>query len=337
MLGDGVYPHKVGGMEVFNYHLIKALKDLFDISYIANKSLDYENVTRIPLWTIKPQKIFVPLQLFFYLIKNKDVKVVLLSFSSAHWLIWLLEYIIDKVVKRKFVTVIHYGKTAPQEKQWVYSLFFHSQTEVVAVSDDIKKNYDNAFDINCKVLYPLKPFYYASDTIENYRKKYGIPQNATVICMVGSIKEMKHPETLIDAIYSMSEEERIRYNPFALYAGNGPLMEVLVKKADDLSLNNYIKFLSDFEGTSVSLLEAMFNKKQIIASRAPGIVEMVEDKKDALLFEIGNSLELKQRIIDVIDNPSAAIERAENAYKKYYKKYNYDNMIHEYINIFSRK
>lgn len=351
LLGDGVYPYVTGGMEVFNYYFIKSLRDKMDVRYLAHKELNYGGVKCHKYPSIRPTKITWPLTLFFHLMFHPKERNVLISFSAAHWIVWYLEYIIIKLFGLKATTVIHYGKTVPMEHPEAYRKFFAAQSAVVAVSHDIKKNYDEAFGTDCKVIYPLVPFMDATEDKDLYRRKYGVPQYALVISMVGTVKGMKNPDTLIDALAEMTEEERTRIMPFSVFAGGGPMIEELKQRADEKGLGEYVKFLgqvpkenvgeimalsdiyliaSDFEGTSVSLLEAMYNRKKIIISRAPGLVDMIIEGKEGLAFETRNASALKECITEIVHNPKQAEARAEAAFEKYKEKYDYQKVVEAY-------
>lgn len=356
ILGDGVYPFKTGGMEVFNFYLIRELRQFFNISYLAGHKLEYDECMYHHIHTIRPAKFVFPLQILWHFLTHPSEKKTVISFSSAHWFIWWMYSLIIRLFRIKSIAVIHYGKTVPQEHPSAYKAFFHSQKTVVAVSDDIKRNYDNAFGTNCVVLPPLVPFEHSSLSTKECREKYGIPHNANVICMVGSIKGMKNPDTLIEAISKMTKEELSVYNPFALYAGNGAMLEELKEETEILEISDRVKFLgnvpkeevkdvmkasdiyliaSDFEGTSVSMLEAMFNKMPILSSRAPGLKDMVREDIDALMFETRNAEQLKSLIIKASSHQGLTTKLSQSANTRYIEKYSYSAMINEYRDLLS--
>ena len=356
ILGSGVYPHKVGGMEIFNYYFIDSIKDKFDISYQATHTLGVKGAKWSKTYNLKPEKWFAPLQVLFYLILHPSVKKVVISFSEAHWLIWYLYTQIATLLHRDYYVIIHFGKSVPEEKPGVYKKFFEKAKKVIAVSHDIKKNYDSKYGTECEVIYPLVPFEVSNEPKEELRRMYDIPSNANVICMVGSIKSMKHPETILNAVSAFSKDEIERYNPHIVYAGSGHMVKTLKEKAMEYGLGARVHFLgfvpkeevnkvfklsdiyiiaSDFEGTSVSLLEAMYNKKAIIASDAPGINDMVENNKSALLFKTNDDDMVKRHIMDIIENPEMTKKISQEAFADYEARYSYDGIINRYTTIFN--
>lgn len=356
LLNDGIYPYKTGGMEVFNYYLIKTLKDRMDVRDFGRYPLDFQGTKHYKYRGIRPTRYTLPAQLFLHFLLHPNERNILISFSSAHAIFWYLTALVIKFFGIKSTAVIHYGKTVPKDHPDYYRYFFKVQRNVVAVSEDIKKNYDTAFDTDCMVIHPLVPFVDATEGKDFYRRKYGVPQDALVISMVGTVKGMKNPDTLIDAVAEMTEEERTQLKPFAVFAGGGPMIEELKLKAEEKGVGEYVKFLgqvpkenvgeimsltdiyliaSDFEGTSVSLLEAMYNRKKIIISRAPGLVDMITEGKEGLAFETRNASALKDCITEIAYNPQQAEAKAEAAFEKYKEKYDYQKVVDTYKKLLS--
>lgn len=355
VLGDGVYPYRTGGMEIFNFYLIRALKDSFEI-LVLGKPIDIDGVKSRRLLKLRPEKVFVPLQLLLFLITHPAVKKVVFSFAEAHWLVWWLYALFVKLVRCEAVVVIHHGGVVPKGHFRAYRFFFQAMKKVIAVSDEIKRNYDGAYGIKCEVIYPLVPFRKPTDDKSFFRKQFGIPEDANVVTMVGSLKPLKNPQTLLEAIARMDTGERALFRPFAVFAGGGPMMKDLKKQAEELGIDDFVKFLgivpkenvadvlvmsdiyliaSDSEGTSVSLLEAMYNEVPIISADAPGLSDMLHDKEDCLMFGVRDSGQLKNCMMNILSNPSEATRRVGNAKSLYCKKYDYQNMIKSYLRILS--
>ena len=68
----------------------------------------------------------------------------------------------------------------------------------------------------------------------------------------------------------------------------------------------------------LSLLDAMACKRPIIVSNIPGLVDTfnLKDKEDCLLYEPGNSLDLKEKIDLLMSSKPLRDQLAENSYKK---------------------
>lgn len=354
VLRHGVYPFYVGGMEIFNYYLIQNLLLHYEVSYSAYESLQFAGCKRHKLKKLRPSSIFEPFQLFFFLLAHRDIKTVVYSFSQDRWFAWALYALFQKILQINYIAVIHFGKNPSCNHKRSIRFFFKNAKKVIAVSKDIKNKYEALYKIRCDVCYPLVPFTKSDRNKEYLRAEYGIPQKANVICMVGSIKQMKNPDTVIKAISLMSESELSAYNPYVVFAGSGPMLETLKQMAQELGIAQRVKFLgfipketvneifelsdiyvicSDFEGTSVSLLEAMSHKIPIIATNVQGINDTVQKDVDCLMFDLNDTKTLKTHICTLLSNEHLKSKLTSNAYQHYSEKYNYSNIIDYYKNV----
>ena len=354
VINQGVYPDYTGGMEIFNYFIIKRLASECDLYYMASKKYDYQGASFIRSCSLRPTKYLTPLYFFFYMLFHPRIKHVVFSYTPAHSILWRLYSLAVKLLKLKSYIIIHHGeKISECEVKKYKDLFIKSQV-VVAVSTAIKENYDSIASVNCIVIPPLVPFIAPNESSEFYRKKYRIPANSFVISMVGSLKPIKNPQTILEALMLFTTEELLEIKPHIVFAGGGPDESVLKSFVIGNKLSDYVSFLgvvpkndvgeimcltdiylisSDFEGTSVSLLEAMYNSKPIIISSAQGLQDMI-DSKSRLCFTTKNSFELKECIISYFNNNTLKIQNGNNARLIYDDKYSYESMVEMYKTIF---
>ena len=347
----GTYPHMTGGLEIFNYYLKHRLKDEFDVSYLAYKDSSIEGVKWKKLSSTRPTKYLIPLQTLLYLLFHPKIKMAVVSYSTGYGIMWFLYSLIRKILRRDYIAVIHNGKSVATEGYKKRKYFFDNAYKVIAVSEDIKKNYDAAYSVDCKVIYPLIPFTEADKDKSYYRAKYHIPADCNVISLVGSLKEMKNPQRIIEALHLFDKEELARYRPYVVYAGDGPMRGELEYLVEEKGLSDHVGFLglipnscvreimamtdiylisSDFEGTSVSLLEAMFNSKAIVASDVPGLQDMIENGKEGLLYDVKSPEQLRKCLIELMDSKSEAERFGKAARHRFEASYDYSDVIEEY-------
>jgi glycosyltransferase involved in cell wall biosynthesis len=233
--------------------------------------------------------------------------------------------------------------------------FFNVARTVIAVSKDIKQNYDKMFGIECHVVPPLVLFAYSNLLSIDARQKYGIPQDAFVIAMIGSLKPMKNPQTILESLTHFSDEEFKFMKPHIVFAGDGILRKELESFVSEQGYTNVVTFLgnvpkelicevmsfidcyliaSDFEGTSVSVLEAMFNRKPIIYANSPGLVDMLEDGVSGMAFPCKDAEALKNDLVYLFKQPSTAQRLANTAYELYQQRYDYSQMLTFYLESF---
>ena len=75
-----------------------------------------------------------------------------------------------------------------------------------------------------------------------------------------------------------------------------------IEKADVLILPNSARDKMSYYTSPIKLFEYMASKRPIVASRLPSIEEILEDEKNAVLFEPDNPVDLAKKIKWVINN-----------------------------------
>lgn len=345
---EGVYPSVVGGMEIFNYYLIKNLTP--EVAVFSSLKFDFDT-EYIRYRKIRPAKIFDGIQLFLVLLRRRDIETVVFSYSEAHWLLWHMNMLAVRLAGREYISIIHHGKAPSSENERRYREFLRYSAKVISVSDDIKRNYDRVFGTDCIVIPPLIPFELSSYSKNECREKFGMEPGYSLICQVGTVKEMKNPQTLIEALSLFSAPEMEKYNPHVVFAGRNLMQEKLEELIRRVGMEARIHFLdfvpvetvrdvmrmsdiyvisSDYEGTSVSLLEAMFNSMPILASDVRGIRDMVSNEENALMFPVKDACALKDGIIDFLESEKLRKTLGNKARETYLARFEYSSVVDSY-------
>lgn len=79
---------------------------------------------------------------------------------------------------------------------------------------------------------------------------------------------------------------------------------------------NIFLMTSKTEGLGTSILDAFASKVPVVATRAGGIPELVEDGVTGLLAEVGNDNQLAEAVSALISDTTRAREITDNAYRK---------------------
>ena len=103
---------------------------------------------------------------------------------------------------------------------------------------------------------------------------------------------------------------------------------------DYYAIADYYIIGSDYEGTSVSLLEAMYNTIPIIAADSPGINRMLQSGRNALFYPPHDPLALAKCIQLITNDNELANNLAVQAKRDFDEKYSYETMIAGYEDIF---
>lgn len=165
-----------------------------------------------------------------------------------------------------------------------------------------------------------------------------------IIITVCRLVPLKGIETLIDAVKQI---ERVK-----LYiVGDGPLRGDLEKRAKDHessvvfvgtrhNVNDWLTFADVFvlasfvENHSISILEAMRAGKAIIATNVGGNPESIRDGLDGLLFQPGNTQELKAQIIKLRENRDLIETYGRSAHERFFAEFTEQRMHDKLITYF---
>lgn len=289
------------------------------------------------------------------MLKLRDkIDIVHIPYTSNEPLIVPILFI-KKLVNLPYVPVIHGGGLFEWRFKKLHKSFFKHADAVVAVSEIIGAEYEKRIGKQIKVIPPLIPFNETKISKNELRDKYGIDKNGTVILSLGSINEVKGSDILLKAFFSLGNAYIKSNNLQLIYVGDGALKDKLEYETVKKNFIQFVKFFgyvphekvseiykladifvmpSHFEGKPISLLEAMFNGLPIIGSNVNGINNLIIHKKNGVLFEKANIDDLKNKIIELIDDPVLARRLGDTAKNDYSKQYFFQNIISDHIKLY---
>ncbi len=348
-----IYPCFFGGTEVFNYHLSRELARDNEVTLFTYCDRAAEGVRLVRVNRVRPTRYLTPLKLANYIIRHRsEIDVVFLSYSRSHWFEWSLFPILRKLTGIPYVITIHGGGLTPWKPFFLYDWCFRNASALVGISERICAEYRKRTGLEVKYVPPLFPFTRSERSPDEIRDGYGIPRGARVILSVGSLKELKSPGTLVEAFNLLEEDFVTAGNLFLVFAGDGPLREELQKESkygdrtiflgnvpreempDLYGIAALYAIASRFEGTPLSLLEAVFNGVPVIGSNAPGINAIIEDGRSGILFEPGDGAALASGIRKLLSGGKMVESYVDEAMKKYERDYSYGMVLEAYREIF---
>lgn len=175
-------------------------------------------------------------------------------------------------------------------------------------------------------------------------KRYGL-ENKTVILFVGHLLPFKGLHVLLTALSTMNTE-----NVVLFVVGVGASEQEYRKFADEQGLHDRIIFAGyksqleelpayyntcDFlilpstgapESFGMVIIEAMASGKPAVVSALPGPSHLIEDGVDGLLFAIGDSEDLKQKIEYLIQEPDTRSRMGAAARNKVLEHYSWSRI-----------
>lgn len=354
-----LYPYVTGGMEIFNYYFLKhqVKEEQKEIYYLSINRIKEGEGNFILLKKIWPIRLIYPFQFFFIVRKlRKKIDYAYISFSEQSWIIPFSQSLTLRYFKVPYVTTIHWGKEPTWKFKYPFKQFFKKAHAVIGVSEPICKAYEKEFGIkNVFFVPPLIPFTLSGKTKSEAKTELGYNNEEKIILFVGCLKSMKNPHIILKALQQIEQEFLEALKIRVLFAGGGELLADLKSTTQKLQLTEYVRFdglinreniptyyraadcyiiSSDYEGTSISLLEAMYNRLPIIAADSPGINSMVANNHTALLYLTSDANCLAKNIKKLFTDNTLAENIAEKAFLHYRNNYSYKSMIDCYNNFF---
>jgi len=176
-------------------------------------------------------------------------------------------------------------------------------------------------------------------------------KNPFQILFVGRLTEAKGVDVLLEALKNITTKG---YNDLLLtVVGDGDLRKELENMALSLDLKKYVKFTgyqkdvmeyyhtsdilvlpSNWEGLPLVLLEGMACGLPVVASNLSGNREGIEDGINGYLFAPGNTDELSERLIFLIDHPEKAKQMGRINRQKAVTQFSTKTVFNKYVELY---
>lgn len=183
------------------------------------------------------------------------------------------------------------------------------------------------------------------------RKELQIPEKIPVLAAVERLKEPKDP---LLAVKAANFIKRSGYPFRLLIIGDGVLRKDCEELIDKLALNEQVSLLgtrnnvrellqsvdivllfSKWEGLPVSIIEAMFAGKPVIASNVGGIPELISHGQNGYLLDGGSAAQAAEYGIRLMKDLGLRDRLGSEGERIAYQKFTLDEMVGKYRNLYS--
>ena len=187
-------------------------------------------------------------------------------------------------------------------------------------------------------------YYKEANSISRSEIDINLTVSDKLIVQIAGFREQKDQITLIKAMRYLPDGVKL------LLVGEGVLKSTCEDLVNKLELNERVFFLgvrtdipellktvdivvlsSKYEGLSLSCIEGMVSGKPFIASKVPGLTEIVEGA--GLLFECCNEKELAFYVQELLDNPTH-YEKVAKACQERGMQHNIQIMVEKHISLY---
>lgn len=171
-------------------------------------------------------------------------------------------------------------------------------------------------DRDAKIIMQVSRFHHPKDQATVVRSLLELPDKVKLILVGEGIEQAK----VKSLVLALNLQDRV------LFLGLRTDVPELLKAADIVVLSSH------YEGLSLSSLEAMASGRPFVASKVPGLTNLVEGA--GVLFEHQDHLDLAEKINHLLEDPeyynqvaAACLERSE--------KYSLDQMVNAHIQLYN--
>jgi trehalose synthase len=256
----------------------------------------------------------------------------------------------------------HIDLTDPHEQLWEFLKGFLLKYDQIVVSSE--KYFKEDLPVDQRLMFPainplnLKNKELSDKTVLKYVEKARIPTNKAVITQVSRLDPWKDPEGVLDVFRRVKEKVDCRllfcYNLAAddpegvqMYAKMQRKAQKLIASGDvllvvgnnDILVNSIQRFShviiqkSIKEGFCLSVTEALWKCKPVVASNVGGIPGQIEDGKNGFLLEPNDTEGFAERIVYLLKNPDEAQKLGQQARETVRQKFLITRLLSDYLDM----
>ncbi|MBP7022149.1 MAG: glycosyltransferase family 4 protein [Planctomycetes bacterium] len=177
------------------------------------------------------------------------------------------------------------------------------------------------------------------------KKQCNIPENNITIGIVGRLTSIKNHTFFIQVAQRILEK---RKNISFVLIGDGELRATLEQQVQDLHLENNVHFAgwiqesakiyadldivaltSLNEGTPVTLIEALYCQRPVIATNVGGVVNVVQDNVTGFLIPTHAIETFVSKLIQLIDQPELRTQFGQQGHNSVSEKYSWKRLVQD--------
>lgn len=355
MISPTCYPPNARGLEIHVRNLSQKLAKLgHTVHLISTNVNEGENTSNIQEYKVPSTKneffnsIVFSIWVLIYMTRIGNEKIDVYHFHGAPYL-KLFGELIFKLKKKRVVYTIHGSFTPTLRTKFLFTAIGQN-VKIIAVSDNIRKLLTSEYLISDVSSVPT------GIHLSHFKDINGNGRHGNIILFVGCLTKDKGVNYLIECMTEVWKRYR---NARLIIVGDGPMKEELITRSEEISSLGNIEFkgqikhedipylmdgadlfvlpsirtTDSIEGTPTVLIEAMAAGLPIVASSVGGIPEMIKNRENGLLVGEKKSLDLAEKICQILANPELR-SLCGNNNKAECKRYDWDLVIEKIFNAY---
>lgn len=294
----------------------------------------------------------------YRLLYENNIKIVNPHYPSIH----CIYFCVQKFLKCHIKIILSFHGTdfknlinSQQNLRKIWSFIFYHTDKIVTCSRGLKELFNKEFYKLCnkvdyihngvsqdffnKIISPIEDIYK-----DRLPRKY--------LLSVGTFECQKGQDILIDAFYTI--HDKLKGLNLVLVGRTTPFLEKLKQKVEHLSLENRVLFFENIpprgiyvfyenaeifispsrnESFGIAILEAAAKKVPVIATKTLGANEIITDKVDGVLVEVGNKNALAKKIYQLTYDRKLCDRYAKQLYDKTLAKFTWSKALEKYYSL----
>lgn len=356
-----IYPCVTGGIELFHYYFVQFINKYYSI-FLCTTCKEIESTAGVHIIKYPPTiltnqtiaSVLFQLKLLFKY--RRKIDLIHLPYSSKSFFQNYQILLAKKVLGIPYILRIHGGSMHLGKPFLFHDCLFKNAAGIIAVSTPIKEEYEKRHCVPITRIPSMLPFKRDPRSSAKLRELYGVAIDSVVILFLGTIKKIKGPDILLEAIFRIGLEYLQKCRVTVLFVGDGPLKVSLQTRVAELGFSEQVHFLGQVrhenvpafyklanmfvipslvEARPLTLSEAFFNLTAAIGSDISTISNIIVHNESGLLFRKGDSEDLARKIGFLIEHPEVRERLGERAGQGYRNVYKYENMVGDYCSFYN--
>jgi len=258
----------------------------------------------------------------------------------------------------------HIDLSDPNTELWEFLKSYILRYDLTILSNEsyVKKDLPVEQKIVQPVIDPLTPknMPLNNTLIDKYLKKFGVPTDKPIITQISRFDKWKDPVGVIDVFKKVKHKIDCRLVLCGSMAMDDPegvkIYEKVKQRANNLIASGDIILIthennilvnalqrvsaviiqkSIREGFGLTVTEALWKEKPVVASRVGGIPLQIEDEKSGYLLAPDDTDGFVDRIVELMKNPALGQQLGKNARENVRNKFLITRLLHDYLDIIS--
>ncbi len=348
----------VGGAEQMAGYLMVGLSDAHELSGVTLRKASESPIEKrlekaqIPVWHLGKSRGFSP-RMFFEL----DRLLGEVRPDVVHTHLSVLRYAIPALLHHKIGAVIHTLHSIAEREndvvgralQW---FAFRGLVTPVAISQEVAASFKRVYGVECPTIVPncipVERYRAGIEERNQWREKEGIAQDAIVLTSVGRLERVKNHALLLQA-FAAVKDPRAQL----VMIGDGSLKFQLMAYAKEHKLEDRVHILgprsdvplalaasdifvlsSLWEGSPLSVMEAMAAGLPVIGTAVGGVPELVRSEEQGILVPPGDGPRLASAMRCLVANDYRRSNYARAACAHAHSHFGIDRMVDGYTAVY---